>query len=160
MVEIVAGTALPPAGAERIAWFERTFEVVLPSSYRELLERGHGGSPVHGDFEVGHQERTVERFLCLLPSPREEPAAGWADITIVMSQIDDRLGPADETGSSLIPIAALFGGDFVCLDYRASRREPAVVVWDHERSEELEPFTVPVAPSFGAFEQLLDPGAR
>ena len=154
MTGFVEGSVLPSPSADRIDWFERTFDVTLPRAFRKLLATGNGDRPIRAEFTVGTRQRSVERFLCLVDTPRTH-LSGWADITVVMSQIDDRLGPEDEAGSSLIPIAALFGGDFVCLDYSRSRTEPQVVVWDHERSLEFDPFTDVVARSYDEFERLL-----
>ncbi|USL40182.1 SMI1/KNR4 family protein [Priestia megaterium] len=49
----------------------------------------------------------------------------------------------------------LFAGDLVCLDYRDSRDNPRVCVWDHENSAELEPITYHVADTFKEFLGML-----
>ena len=147
-----APAAAPPS-AEHIAWFEQAYRVSLPRSFRELLTTCNGGVPTTPVFDTGDHERLIERFLCLVDDPNEEPLGDY-DITIVITDINDRLGDADEIGTSLVPFAALFAGDFACLDYRGGRDEPAVGVWDHERSLEFQPFVVPVADSLEAFADL------
>jgi len=154
-MRMVPDTVLAPPSDVRIAFVESTYDVKLPEGYRSVLAEGNGGVPIESRLRCLGSERLISRFLCVLDSPKDEPAEGWADVVVVLSQIDDRLGPADEVGASLIPIAALEGGDFVCLDYRESRVDPSVVVWDHERSDVYAPFTHPVAPSFAEFESSL-----
>ncbi|MDN8588354.1 SMI1/KNR4 family protein [Paenibacillus sp. 11B] len=56
----------------------------------------------------------------------------------------------DLVGMNVIPIAALFSGDFICLDYR-EKKEPVVVIWFHEESEVISPVTQKVAPNISAF---------
>lgn len=60
----------------------------------------------------------------------------------------------DELGSKLIPIAYLFAGDFVCLDFRTDS-SPSVVAWLHEESGDYAPATITVAQSFGEFCEKL-----
>lgn len=55
---------------------------------------------------------------------------------------------------NVIPIAALFSGDFICLDYRV-KKEPVVVIWFHEESEVFSPVTQKVAPNILEFFELL-----
>ena len=41
-----------------------------------------------------------------------------------MSQLDERIiEDEDLIGVEILPIAVLFAGDFVCLDYRSNRNE-------------------------------------
>ncbi|WP_231619529.1 SMI1/KNR4 family protein [Fictibacillus sp. 5RED26] len=55
----------------------------------------------------------------------------------------------------MLPVAALYAGDFVCLDYRNNVREPIVCVWNHEESSELNPVTYKVSDSFEEFLSML-----
>jgi len=74
---------------------------------------------------------------------------------VVLSQIDTRLTDDENLiGANVIPIAALFAGDFVCLDFRNSET-PSVVVWFHEESDELSPVTTKVAEDFTEFLNML-----
>lgn len=149
--------AAPAPSDEHIAWFEGAYRVSLPRSFRELLQTCNGTVPTTPAFDAEGRERLIERFLCLLDDPAADDDLGWYDITVVITDINDRLGDADEIGTSLVPFAALFAGDFACLDYRGGGDEPAVGVWDHERSQEFQPFVIPVADSLEAFADLCRP---
>lgn len=95
------------------------------------------------------------RFLCILEVP-ENTEAGAFDIDVTWTQLEDRLtDDGDLLGVTLLPIAMLFAGEFVCLDYRGSRDNPSVCVWDHENFAELEPTTYPVADTFKEFLAML-----
>lgn len=62
-----------------------------------------------------------------------------SNISVVLTQIDERLTDNPDTlGGELIPIAILFAGDFVCLDYRKSSK-PSICIWFHEKSEVFAP---------------------
>ena len=57
-------------------------------------------------------------------------------------------------GYNIIPIADLFAGDLLCLDYRESE-EPTVCVWLHEESDEWDPVTEKVANTYSEFMDML-----
>jgi len=54
----------------------------------------------------------------------------------------------------MLPIAALFAGNFLCLDYRKSQN-PSVCVWFHEESDDFKPYTKKVTDTFAQFLDLL-----
>ena len=116
-----------------------------------------GADIIDGQLAADGRRWAAESFLCLLDDPRDHPE-GDNDVAVVTSVLIDRLVfDEDEVGTSLIPIAALSFGDFVCLDYRASRTDPSIVVWVYADSKDLEPSTIPVSASFDEFiEQLID----
>ena len=58
-------------------------------------------------------------------------------------------------GLQLIPIVALFGGDFICLDYTKSKENPSICIWYHEASYELDPAVEFVANNFTEFLKML-----
>ncbi|UIJ69312.1 SMI1/KNR4 family protein [Bacillus cereus] len=97
----------------------------------------------------------VIRFLCILEAP-ENIEIGMFDIDVTWTQLDERLtDDGDLLGVALLPIAVLFAGDFLCLDFRESRSNPKVCVWDHENSAELEPVSHHVADTFAEFMGML-----
>ncbi|MCU9589733.1 SMI1/KNR4 family protein, partial [Bacillus velezensis] len=97
----------------------------------------------------------IDRFLCILKVTGENELE-WYDIGATMSQLDERIiEDEDLIGVEILPIAVLFAGDFVCLDYRSNRNEPAVCVWSHEESGEFAPVTYPVANNFAEFLEML-----
>ncbi len=151
-MEIKSDTTLTPPTVDRIKRFEKMYRVKLPIDYVEFLGRGNGGVPIENIFDADRRERVLESFLCLLDDPQNDSANGWRDITVVLSQIDERLIDDENlVGMNVIPIAVLFGGDFLCLDFRFSPDAPAIAVWDHERSDEFSPHLEVVADSFSEF---------
>lgn len=92
----------------------------------------------------------------MLDDPKAEPVIGQYDIGVVIAQIEDRLtDDEDLVGTNLIPFASVFGGDFLCLDFRTLPSQPSVVLWDHNESDELEPVTFHVTDTFENFIELL-----
>lgn len=76
--------------------------------------------------------------------------------SILLSQVEERLTDnPDLVGYEMIPIAAMFAGDFVSLDFTDNREEPSVCIWSHEESDELEPVTYKVANTFTEFLKML-----
>jgi hypothetical protein len=151
-MEIKSDTTLPPPTADRIKWFEKTYRVTLPIDYVEFLGSGNGGVPVENVFDANGRERVLESFLCILNDPRNDSVNGWRDITVVVSQLDERLIDDENlVGMNVIPIAVLFGGDFLCLDFRHSPDAPTIAVWDHEQSDEFSPHLKVIADSFTEF---------
>ncbi|MWC31273.1 SMI1/KNR4 family protein [Paenibacillus sp. MMS18-CY102] len=53
-----------------------------------------------------------------------------------------------------VPIAALFSGDFICLDFRVTE-EPTVVIWFQEESERFSPVIQAVAQNISEFILML-----
>lgn len=156
LMELIAGTSLPGPSGERIRWFDKAYRVTLPSELVRVLKIGNGAVPVANAFDQGGRQRLLERLLCILERPQDDAVNGWADITVVMSQIDARLlDDMNLIGMNVIPFGMLFGGDMLCLDFRTKNTPPAVVVWDHELSEEFRPHLEKIADSFGQFETML-----
>ncbi|MGU3471232.1 SMI1/KNR4 family protein [Paenibacillus sp. D51F] len=87
---------------------------------------------------------------------RTENEFGIFDIDATKSQLDERLiDDEDLVGVALLPIAILYAGDFLCLDFRESRNSPKVCVWDLADSGEFDPVSYHVADSFGEFVTML-----
>jgi hypothetical protein len=148
-------TVLPSAPHDRVTRLEKYFEVTFPVSYLAFLKNANGAKPKNQVLPVGKGDIVIERFLPIVSDIENDPHS-WADISVVDTQIGERLGDDPyETGSKLIPIAALFAGDFLVLDYRKDKNVPSVGIWDHERSEYLKPHIETLAPSFEAFLELL-----
>jgi hypothetical protein len=151
------GTALAPPTDELIRWFETTYRVKLPVDYLGTLKGGNGAIPIRREFRHGLRVRMIERMLCLIPEPHDDRVNGWYDLTVVLSQLDARLIDDEKlVGMNVIPIAALFAGDFLCFDFRRTPESPVIAVWDHEQSRDLHPVLEPVAASFTAFDNLLN----
>ena len=114
---------------DRIRTFENFNKIRLPNKYVLFINQFNGGEPIDLTLTVEGEERLIEKFLCLLDDPHADAIAGQYEIGVVLSQIEDRLtDDEDQIGAVIIPFAALFGGDFLCMDYRGNKY-PKVVVW-------------------------------
>ncbi len=134
---------------------ETVWKVQLPDDYKEFIKNENGLIPSKRYFHFGNNEKVIDRFLCVLENSKNNPL-GMYDIDVVMSQLDERLfAHEDILGFELIPIAALFGGDFVCLNYVEDPENPSMCIWYHEESYELEPAIEFLANSFTEFLAML-----
>ncbi|MBA3927791.1 SMI1/KNR4 family protein [Listeria rustica] len=133
---------------------EGFWRVSLPIDFVEFLKENNGGIPVDGAFVCNNHEYIIDRFLCLLDVPRDNEF-GIYDIDVTLTQLEDRLTDNEELiGADILPIAVLFAGDFLCLDFRENRGKPVVCVWNHEESSELDPETYFVTKTFEEFLNL------
>ena len=133
-----------------IAW-----RVKLPDDYKNFIMRKNGFRPSKNLFSLQNRSFLIERFLCVLENTKDNPL-GVYDIDVVMSQLDERLFVHEDIlGFELVPIAALFGGDFLCLNYIEDPENPSISIWYHEESYELEPTIEFVANSFTEFLAML-----
>lgn len=141
-----------------IAEFEKYCRIKLPSSYKEFIKKNGGIKPFNyaGRFVAENKhEYVIDRFLTIVREP-EEKVLGNYDIGYVLTMIEDRLLDDDDLyGYNVIPIAVLFAGDFLCLDFRESEEKPKTIVWSHEESDELEPVFYHVANSFAEFMEIM-----
>ncbi|MFD1709557.1 SMI1/KNR4 family protein [Ottowia sp. GY511] len=156
MIDCVADSALPPPSEAHVAEVQAYYEVKFPADYLRLLAQSNGCEPTRKYFDLDGNERVVERFLPMIEDAKADEHNGWADVEVVASQLDVRLATdPDAQNIDLIPIAALFAGDFVVLDYRANRAIPTVGVWNHEASTDFAPVVQTVAPTVTEFLGML-----
>ncbi|MEK3868318.1 SMI1/KNR4 family protein [Paenibacillus sp. FSL H7-0716] len=134
---------------------EGFWRIKLPNDFVSFLEVNNGGRPINSSFKCNNHDYAIDRFLCLLKTPRDNQL-GMYDIDVTLTQIEDRLTDNEDLiGVDILPIAILFAGDFLCLDFCESRNNPKVCVWDHENSGELDPISYHVADSFEEFLTML-----
>ena len=134
---------------------EVAWRVKLPDDYKELIMRKNGFRPSKNLFSLTNRSFLIERFLCILENTKDN-SVGMYDIDVVMSQLDERLFVHEDIlGFELIPIAALYGGDFLCLNYVENTVNPSICIWYHEESYELEPAVEFVANNFTQFLAML-----
>lgn len=134
---------------------EVAWKVQLPEDYKKFIMRKNGFCPSKNLFSLQNRSFLIERFLCVLENTKDNPL-GVYDIDVVVSQLDERLFVHEDIlGFELVPIAALFGGDFVCLNYIEDPENPSMCIWYHEESYELEPAIEFVADSFTEFLAML-----
>jgi hypothetical protein len=151
------GTTAPKPSPQELHSFEEYYKLRLPPSYVTMLEHGNGGVPITNCFMQGTRKRLIERMLSIVDGdPKERGIHGVYAVEVVEAQLGERLvdGEAVER-VNVIPIAALFAGDMVCLDFRRGPQNPTVAVWDHESSRAFAPALETVATSFEAFLQML-----
>lgn len=145
----------PIPSDELLAERERKWRVVLPTDYREFIVTYNGGIPNEKSFEYNKHKYTIIRFLCVLKNIQES-SYGWYDISVVESQIGERLTDNEDLiGVEVLPIAELLAGDYVCLDYRKSKEKPCVCIWSHKESGDFAPVTYKVSDTFSEFVGML-----
>lgn len=161
-MKIDMNSIVKPKPTEKlIKIFENNYKINFPEKFKEFLLEYNGATPITNVFSLGSNEYLIERFLCILEDYKEHKNGDY-DIGVVISQIFDRLTDSEDiTGMDVIPIAVLFGGNFICLDYRnkeidyTENKNPIVVIWDHEESEEDLPVTKKVCNSIDEFFSML-----
>lgn len=131
------------------------WRIKLPLDYRQFLMDFNGGIPQKREFNFRNHMYMIVSFLCILENT-EHNKYGFYDIDVVLSQIEDRLtNNEDLIGCELLPIAELFAGDYLCLDYKENNENPSICIWNHEESGELDPVTYKVANTFSEFVTML-----
>ncbi|MBB1282542.1 SMI1/KNR4 family protein [Pseudoalteromonas sp. SR41-1] len=131
---------------------EKFFNVNLPFSYREFILKFNGASPEEVIIRVNSEDRVLERFLIVSEDKNLDSSFMQYEIKVVMAQIEERLTDNEDlVGAETLPFAYLFGGDFLCLDFKEDTINPKVVIWDHNESEELSPVFYKAFDNFQEF---------
>lgn len=147
---------LPLPTEEIISNEENMWRVKLPAKYKSFLIENNGGVPVEKSFTANNHSYAIDRFLCVLEDA-ENNDLGEYDIDVTLTRIEERLTDNEDlVGVDLLPIAILFAGDYLCLDYRESKNIPKLCVWNHEESGELDPVVYFVANNFEEFINSLE----
>jgi len=134
---------------------EVAWKVRLPDDYKEFIKKENGLIPPKRYFHFGNNEKVIDRFLAILAVSGEKAEEAY-DIGVVSTQLEGRIVfDEDYVGLQLIPIAALFGGDFVCLNYIEDPENPSICIWYHEESYELELAIEFLANNFTEFLAML-----
>lgn len=146
---------LPLPSIEFILKLEKYWRVVLPKDYKKFIMKKNGLIPRKNTFKLRNKEYIIERFLCVLENIKNN-LLGMYDIDVVMTQLDERIFVHEDIlGFELIPIAALFSGDFVCLNFIKDKSIPSLCIWYHEESYELNPTVEFLANNFTEFLEML-----
>jgi hypothetical protein len=148
ILEFERGTVAGPFSKAYVQTTQEMVNLQFAPDFLAFLEAHNGGIPKRRYFKMGSNQKVIDRFLSLVPNYSDNPEFGPYDIGVVWTQIEDRLN------DSLVPFAALYAGDFLCFDSSGGGK-PRVVFWDHERSDEGNPFTKPVADDFQQFLSML-----
>lgn len=134
---------------------EVAWRVKLPDDYKEFIKKENGIIPSKRYFHSGNNEKVIDRFLAILAISGEKTEEAY-DIGVVSTQLEGRIVfDEDNVGMQLIPIAALYGGDFLCLNYVEDPDNPNICIWYHEESYELEPAIEFLANNFTEFLAML-----
>mgnify|MGYP002513494931 CR=1 FL=1 len=132
---------LPKPTEELLVEHEKNWRLKLPKDYKDFVMNYNGGIPEEKLFKCNEHYYEVTRFLCILKNV-SETKEGWYDISVVESQIGERLTDnGDLIGVEVLPIAELFAGDYVCLDYRKNKEAPCVCIWSNDESGDFDPVT-------------------
>ena len=104
---------------------EVVWRVKLPDDYKEFIKKENGVIPSKRYFHFEHNEKVIDRFSAILAISGEKTEEDY-DIGVVSTQLEGRIVfDEDNVGMQLIPIAALFGGDFclskLCRGFRKSK---------------------------------------
>ncbi|MED1436630.1 SMI1/KNR4 family protein [Bacillus mycoides] len=146
----------PIPDKDLITRVEENFEIKFPVDFTDFILKNNGAIPITRFFKYKSNRYVVDRFLCLLDNP-DENDRGMYDIKVVFSQLDERIvSDEDSTGAELVPFAALFAGNFVCLDYSESKTNPTICIWYNEDSSEFEPVTEKIADNVNDFLSMLE----
>lgn len=154
MFEVKKDSVVVSPSDKTIKKFNEFYRVNLPEDYVEFLKQYNGAEPVTNVFSTLKKEYLVEKFLCLLSKEDRDRLTddSWSELGVVITEIDERLiDDEDLIGVNIIPIAALFSGDFVCLDFRENKSSPNVCVWFHEESGEFSPSVEKISSNFTEF---------
>ena len=134
---------------------EVAWRVKLPDDYKEFIKKENGVIPSKRYFHFENNEKVIDRFLAILAISEEKTEEDY-DIGVVSTQLEGRIVfDEDNVGMQLIPIAALYGGDFLCLNYVEDSENPNISIWYHEESYELEPVIEFLAKNFTEFLAML-----
>ena len=145
----------PLPSEELIKKHENFWRLKLPGSFLDFIKVYNGAEVEAATFECNNRSYAIERFLCM-QEDIENSSKGIYDIDVVFSQIEERLTEhKDLLGAEVLPIASMFAGDFVCLDFRGNKENPLVCVWSHEESGEFEPVFYKVVDNFAEFLEVL-----
>lgn len=117
-----------PATTERIASFQMTFNVVLPTEYKQFLQATNGGRPVPYCIHIPEWpgQRTCIHFFFGLHDDEDNSLKAWTEEL------------HDELPSGCIPIGVDMGGHFLVLATEGERRGQ-VYYWDASTDYDLSP---------------------
>lgn len=147
-LEFEPGTEGGDFDDEYVKETEEMLELEFDPDFIAFLKKHNGGVPNKQYFTLDDNEKVVERFLNLFPDYEENEEFGQYDIGVIWSAIEDRLNEYQ------VPFAIVYPGDFLCFDHEGEGK-PKVVLWDHDLSEEDDPYTIPVADNFTQFLSML-----
>ncbi|MCG9761806.1 MULTISPECIES: SMI1/KNR4 family protein [Pseudoalteromonas] len=131
---------------------ENFCRIKLPYLFIEFFRNNNGVAFEGLTYAIDNKERLIERTLLITNDSKLSDDIMQYEIKVVLAQIEERLTDNEDlVGVELLPFAYVFGGDFLCLNFKDSNTEPSVVLWDHTGSDELSPVYALVSDSFEEF---------
>ena len=153
MLLINEKTKLNAPSEKLLLTVEKYYRIIFPKNYKLFLKNWNGAVPITNTFVFDGHEYLIENFLSLLGDGTEKR---WDDIEVIITEIGSRLSnDENQIGKKIIPIASLFAGDFVCLDFRNGLENPSICIWYHEQSAPFRAVTKKIANSFDEFLNML-----
>ena len=157
MINITNETILPVPNDELIARMEKFYRIKLPKSYTDFLKKYNGARPNKRTISFDDETYMVGSFLCLLGDAKTKYEEGVFDIGVIITRIEEFLiEDPDMFGINIVPILALAGESYICLDFRNNFEEPEICIWYFEHSREWQPFTRKLADNFNELLELLE----
>lgn len=160
MFEAKKGSILPIPSEKCIKEAEEYFEVRFPKDYLAFLSKYNGAEPAEANsvFLLDGHEYVVERFFCLLDRELWHKIGEdeWCDISVITTKLEEYLADdGDGYGLPIVPVAAVGGGDAVCLDFRKNPDNPTICMWYNDESDVFAPATEFLADNFEQFLGML-----
>jgi cell wall assembly regulator SMI1 len=114
------------AKPEEIASLERSWGVILPNDYKEVISMHQGMSPYPDALNIGKGEDAIAALL-IISLDEQQRAYSMKD---TYAQVKPHVP------SGVYPFAVTGSGDYICFDYRSSPHEPKVVFYFSEDAGE------------------------
>lgn len=155
-MKILQDSIIEPKPTDKTLNYEESlWKIKLPNEYATFIKEFNGCIPQTQTVFLQNREYVIERFLCILEES-EGHEFGSYDIDVVLTQIEDRLTDNEDLiGVEVLPIAQLFSGDYLCLNFKKNIESPSVVIWSHEESGELEPVLYEICDTFKKFLEII-----
>jgi cell wall assembly regulator SMI1 len=136
----------PPVSAMRIQEVEAALAIDFPQDFRECIQQCQGGTPSKRNFLVPATRRAFGSCLAVLLSVAEDNSE---NMLRTYEMLAEQLPPG------FVPFAEDGGGDYICFDYsnRGPTGNPPIVYWHRSGLPGNE--TIPLAPNFSSFIQML-----
>ena len=147
----------PTPNDSAIANFEKRWRIVLPKDYKTFLQKYNLAIPIAKSFDYLGHGYFVVRFCGMIEEIKKaRKEESDFDIDVIDAQLDDRLSEDRHSNeTALMPIAELFAGDLLCMDFRNGSSNPTICIWYHEDSGYFSPSTGTIANTFSEFLSML-----
>lgn len=155
-MKILQDSIIEPKPTDKTLYYEESlWKIKLPNEYKTFIKEFNGCIPQTQIVFFQNREYFIERFLCILEKSEGHEYSSY-DIDVVLTQIEDRLTDNEDLiGVEVLPIAQLFSGDYLCLNFKKNIGSPSVVIWSREESGELEPVLYEICDTFKKLLEII-----